>query len=354
MKLKTELTMKEYIRTNIIIFILWLTVFIWGLMVIGSEGSTGDIHGIYLLFAIVILKTRSNYKINKSKIAIFLLIPLWILSIYLGSIINSTEYIIITPIFLQTFINLIFIKEVRKKAIANIIIFHIIVVIAVILNYVINSDIFSFIINTLLIIILALVLFYQKMLEYKYVRYITENIEIESKMSNLSKYIFSSIFTTLLFLITSIYIIFFGISYNKGSLIYIIVTVLLINSIKLLYVNRIIEKNKIISFILQLILLSIFVGILITYSEHKIAYDSNYEYMFFSYFYFSLFLYSIFLSNIKIIPVINCIIFCSLLLVAFLGNSKSNDVQMFMVVVIGIQKYIEYRAVKTIDEEDIY
>ena len=173
-------------------------------------------------------------------------------------------------------------------------------------------------------------------------------------MSNLSKYIFSSIFTTLLFLITSIYIIFFGISYNKGSLIYIIVTVLLINSIKLLYVNRIIEKNKIISFILQLILLSIFVGILITYSEHKIAYDSNYEYMFFSYFYFSLFLYSIFLSNIKIIPVINCIIFCSLLLVAFLGNSKSNDVQMFMVVVIGIQKYIEYRAVKTIDEEDIY
>ena len=128
MKLKTELTMKQYIMTNIIIFILWLTIFIWGLMVIGSEGSTGDVYGIYLiisLLAIVILKTRSNYKINKSKLAIFLLIPLWILSVYLGSIINSIEYIIITPIFLQTFINLIFIKEVRKKCIKIFIIFSI-------------------------------------------------------------------------------------------------------------------------------------------------------------------------------------------------------------------------------------
>ncbi|NLK62354.1 MAG: hypothetical protein GX287_02790 [Fusobacteria bacterium] len=77
----------------------------------------------------------------------------------------------------------------------------------VILNYVINSESLSFILNTILIIVLVLVLFYQKILEYKYVRYIIEGTDIENKITSRELFIYGIFINFILITVISFHLL---------------------------------------------------------------------------------------------------------------------------------------------------
>ena len=356
-----ELTMKKYIGINIVLFILWSIILGWGYLVVMAMGATGEIYAVYLIISLIViftLKIKLNYKIIKKKISIFLLIFFCCFSIFLGSVLNSLEYLIIAPLFLQTFINLIFIKELRKKAIINFIIFNLMITIIIFINYKMKLNKITYelssIINVYLIIILTIPLFYQKILEYKYVRYIIENIDIKNKINNLSRYIFINIFSFLLFIVSNDLFIFLYRVYKKEIFVFVIISVLIVNVLKLLLIKKILIKNRFILLIFQFLLLIFFIAIPIIYSKQKIHYTGRYEFMYFEYIYLSLFLYSVFLKKAIIISIINFIIFNLLFLKVFIGSNSDLDMKMFMITILIVQKIIEYNAVREIEAKDIY
>lgn len=79
MKLKTELTMKQYIRTNIMIFILWTLFFTATILLIGESINLTGI-GIELviyyalLYSLILSKSYLNLLITKKFVSSLILI----------------------------------------------------------------------------------------------------------------------------------------------------------------------------------------------------------------------------------------------------------------------------------------
>ena len=357
-----ELTMKKYIGINIVLFILWSIILGWGYLVIMAMGATVEFFLIFFIisiFIILTLRLMLNFKINQRKFFNFFLIIVCVIYFAILVFLNKNIHIpAIGILFLQTFINLIFIKELRKKAIINFIIFNLMITIIIFINYKLKLNKITYelnsIINVYLIIILTIPLFYQKILEYKYVRYTIENIDIKNKINNMSRYIFINIFSFLLFIVSNDLFIFLYRVYKKEIFVFVIISVLIVNVLKLLLIKKILIKNRFILLIFQFLLLIFFIAIPIIYSKQKIHYTGRYEFMYFEYIYLSLFLYSVFLKKAIIISIINFIIFNLLFLKVFIGSNSDLDMKMFMITILIVQKIIEYNAVREIEAKDIY
>ena len=226
------------------------------------------------------------------------------------------------------------------------------------LNYVINSEGLSFIVNTILIIVLVLVLFYQKILEYKYVRYITENIDIEYKITNRELFIYGNIINFILITATLFYL--FGNRSNEEYLIilFLLLIIIIAKFIKKYVKNKITNQTKKFSKV-EIILFIIFVLLMILKIVH---YDLKLFIIPIIYLYLDIKLSKIIWENttfkfklliiaISIVVILNFIILIDFAI--FIIYLLIHIVPI-LILIEKIKEYKEIKEVKTIDEEDIY
>ena len=396
MKLKTELTMKQYIRTNIMIFILWTLFFTATILLIGESINLTGI-GIELviyyalLYSLILSKSYLKLLITKKFVSnliliIFSIILILCLHLFISDINlknhlfnNSVEnirenliiigffFISINLVLLPTLINLIFIEKTKiiLKAIANFITLNIVFILIIYLNMITYNTYF---INILLVIFFIIYysfsLVYQKKLERNYIFKIL-NLE-KNKILNNEIFIYGSLINLTLFLIAAA-IIYIGIISRYFETIFIYLAlgiIIIIKLIKSFIRDKIFELNRK-YIVIEIIFYLIFAYIMFLDTDH---YGYKYEYKFFTtpviYIYLDMFImrriYSKEWFSLKNVPLEiklisgNVIILMIVMMFKDYSEFVIIGLRYILPILILIEKIKEFKEIKEVDEEDIY